>query len=98
MYMTQISTDGVRHLAQLSSIQLSDDEMMSLKEDLTNILGYVEQLGELDTDTVEPTYQVTGLENVWREDEVESEAVTREQLLNLASETYDHQVKVPKVL
>lgn len=98
MYMTQISTDDVRHLAQLSSIQLSDDEMVSLKEDITNILGYVEQLGELDTDAVEPTYQVTGLENVWREDEVESEAVTREQLLNLAPEAYDHQVKVPKVL
>ena len=96
--MTQISTDDVRHLAQLSSIQLSDDEMVSLKEDITNILGYVEQLSVLDTDAIEPTYQVTGLENVWREDEVENEAITREQLLTLAPETHDHQVKVPKVL
>ena len=96
--MTQISTDDVRHLAQLSNIQLSDDEMVDLKEDITNILGYVEQLGELTTDDVEPTYQVTDLENVWREDEIENDMVTREQLLNIAPETHDHQVKVPKVL
>ena len=32
------------------------------------ILGYVEQLAELDTSGVEPTYQVTALENVWRND------------------------------
>ena len=96
--MTQISTDDVRHLAQLSSIQLSDDEMVGLKQDIANILGYVEQLSELNTENVEPTYQVTDLENVWREDEMEVSAVTREQLLDLAPETYDHQVKVPKVL
>lgn len=96
--MTQISTDDVRHLAQLSNIQLSDDEVVDLKEDITNILGYVEQLGELDTNNVEPTYQVTDLENVWREDEVENGDVVREQLLGLAPEVHDHQVKVPKVL
>lgn len=96
--MTQISTDDVRHLAQLSNIQLSDVEIMSLKDDIANILDYVEQLGELDTDTIEPTYQVTDLENVWREDEVEDSDVTREQLLELAPEAYDNQVRVPKVL
>ena len=96
--MTQISTDDVRHLAQLSNIQLSDDEMVGLKEDIANILGYVEQLGELDTENVEPTYQVTDLENIWREDEVEDSTVAREQLLDLAPEAHEHQVKVPKVL
>lgn len=96
--MTQISTDDVRHLAQLSNIQLSDDEMISLEEDIANILGYVEQLGELDTEGVEPTYQVTDLENIWREDEVETAIVAREQLLKLAPEAHDYQVKVPKVL
>jgi aspartyl-tRNA(Asn)/glutamyl-tRNA(Gln) amidotransferase subunit C len=96
--MTQVSADDVRHLAQLSSLQLSDDQVKSLQTDISNILGYVAQLDELDTENVVPTYQVTDLENVWREDEVVKSDVTREQLLGLTREAQDHQVKVPKVL
>ena len=96
--MTKISRDDVLHLAQLSKLQLSDDEVDSLATDITNILGYVEQLDELNTENVEPTYQVTGLESVWREDIVSHDDVTREGLLALAVEPKDNQVKVPKVL
>lgn len=96
--MTQILRDDVLHLAQLSSLQLADDEIDSLQTDLGNILGYVEQLSELDTTGVEPTYQVTDLENVWRDDTVTHDDVTREQLLALAPEQHLNQVKVPKVL
>ena len=96
--MSTITTDDVRHLAQLSNLQLADDEVENLRGDLENILGYIEQLGELDTTGVSPTYQVTGLENVWRDDEVQISSVTREQLLSLAPEQADNSVKVPKVL
>ena len=96
--MTQISSDDVRHLAQLSSLQLGDDEIAALRQDIGGILSYIEQLGELDTSGVLPTYQVTDLENVWREDEVVTSDVTREQLLALAPEALNNQVKVPKVL
>lgn len=96
--MTQISNDDVRHLAQLSSLQLSDDEVDALRQDITAILSYVDQLDELATNGVEPTYQVTGLENVWREDEVISDVVTRQELLSLAPSVDNNQVKVPKVL
>ena len=96
--MTQISRDDVLHLAHLSRLQLSDDEVDSLAEDITNILGYVEQLDELDTKNVEPTYQVTGLSSVWREDEIATNDAPREALLALSPDTADNQVKVPKVL
>ena len=96
--MSTITTDDVRHLAQLSNLQLADDEVENLRGDLENILGYIEQLSELDTTGVEPTYQVTGLENVWRDDEVQEAGVSREQLLELAPEQTDNSVKVPKVL
>lgn len=88
----------MRHLAQLSSLQLNDDEVNSLQQDIAGILTYVEQLDELDTVNVQPTYQVTDLENVWREDEVVEDEVTREQLLALAPDAVNNQVKVPKVL
>ena len=96
--MSTITTDDVRHLAQLSNLLLSDEEITSLQTDLVNILGYIDLLGELNTDGIEPTYQVTGLENVWRDDEVENQPVTREDLLNLAPEQAENSIKVPKVL
>lgn len=96
--MTQISQDEVRHLAQLSSLQLTDEEVDDLQHDIGRIINYIEQLSQLDTDKVEPTYQVTGLTNVWREDDVDQGEVTREQLLTLAPERLDTSVKVPKVL
>jgi aspartyl-tRNA(Asn)/glutamyl-tRNA(Gln) amidotransferase subunit C len=96
--MTALSRDDVQHLAQLSSLQLTDEELTSLQTDIGNILGYIEQLGELDTTGVEPTYQVTGLENVWRDDSVIESTVTREAMLALSTESANHQVKVPKVL
>ena len=95
---TVISRDDVQHLAALSSLQLSDDEIAHLQTDLSTILDYIEQLSSLDTSGVQPTYQVTGLQNVWRDDVVEHGAVTREQLLALAPEQQDNSVKVPKVL
>lgn len=95
--MSTISNDDVQRLAVLSGLHLADDETEGLRADLENIIKYIEQLGELDTTGVEPTYQVTGLENVWREDEVEEE-LSREELLNLAPEKSDNQVKVPQVL
>lgn len=96
--MTQISQEDVLHLAQLSSLELTDDEIAKLQVDLGNILTYVEKLNELDTDGVEPTYQVTGLQNVWRQDEIIDYGITREELLARAPETTDNQMKVPKVL
>jgi len=96
--MTHISRDDVQHLAQLSSLQLTDNEADELQADLQNILGYVEQLSNLDTTGVEPTYQVTGLSNVWRDDVVEQSDVSREVLLGLPNEQTEQQIKVPKVL
>lgn len=93
--MTTISNDDVQRLASLSGLQLTSEELEDLG--LENIIKYIEQLGELDTSGVEPTYQVTGLENVWRTDEVKPE-LGRETLIALAPEQQNHQVKVPQVL
>lgn len=96
--MSTITTDDVRHLAQLSNLQLTDEEIAHLQIDLGNILAYIDQLNALDTSGVEPTYQVTGLENVWRSDEVQTSDATRDVLLALAPEAVGNSVKVPQVL
>lgn len=96
--MTQVTHQAVQHLARLSSLQLSNSEIDHLQKDISNILQYIEQLGQLDTSQVAPTYQVTGLMNVWRDDVVAGDGVDREELLALAPETHNHQIKVPKVI
>ena len=95
--MTQISRDDVLGLARLSSLALTDDEVDALTVDISNIINYINSLSELDTSNVEPTYQVSGRENIWREDEIRA-GVSREDLLSLAPESLDDQIKVPKVL
>lgn len=96
--MTNITTNDVRHLAQLSSLQLTDAESEGLRENITNVLDYITQLSDLDTAGVEPTYQVTGLQNIWRDDTIKRHEADRTTLLELAPEVQDNQVKIPKVL
>ena len=94
----EIKREDIIHLAELSDFSLSDKEIDSLNKDLQNIIKYISQLDELNTDGVEPTYQVFEMENVWRADEVMPQEATREDLLALAQEEKDNQIKVPKVL
>ena len=95
--MTTISRDDIQHLAMLSSLKLADEEVDLLRGDIERILGYIDQLAELDTEGVTPTYQVTGLQNIWREDEVEH-SISPEVLVGLAKSSDDSSVRVPKVL
>lgn len=97
--MSKISKEDIKHLAELSNISLSEQETENIQQDLANILGYIEQLSELDTTGVEPTYQISSNQNVWREDKIDNYGVDRDQLLALAGENQlDNQIKVPKVL
>lgn len=93
-----ITREDVVHLAELSNISLAEDQIEPLIKDLDNILGYISQLDELDTDNVEPTYQCFDMQNVWRDDEIEEFGAKREDLLALTRESEDNQIKVPKVL
>ena len=52
--MSTITTDDVHHLAQLSSLQLSDSEVENLRTDLENIINYIKQLNEVDAGSVTP--------------------------------------------
>ena len=93
-----ITREDLKHLADLSNLSLEESEMDSLQGDLQNIVGYISELDNLNTDGVEPTYQVIETENVWREDKIKPMEADREALLNLTTEEKENQIKVPKVL
>lgn len=94
----EITREEILHLATLSNFSLSEDEIDSLGGDLKNIIKYISQLDELDTDGVEPTYQVFEMQNIWRPDEIQPQEADRSALLALAPESQQDQIKVPKVL
>lgn len=95
--MTKISRDDVVRLATMSSLQLVESEIDNLTTDIEKIIEYVEQLNELDTEGVLPTYQVNQQQNVWRDD-IPQPSLGTETLLSLAPERIDTHIKVPKVL
>ena len=97
MVAMSVSKDDVRHLATLSQIYVTDQQADDLTGQLDKIVDYINMLDELDTDGVEPTFQVTGLQNVWRDDTIQPQ-LPREELLKLAPDQEAGQVKVPKVL
>ena len=94
----EINQETIAHLAELSNFALSDEQCSALEGDLKAIIGYISQLDALDTDGVEPTYQVFEMQNVWRPDEIQPQEADRDQLLALTKEVKDYQIKVPKVL
>lgn len=94
----EVNQDTIQHLAELSNFALTTDETDSLVGDIKEILDYISKLDKLNTDGVEPTYQVFEMENVWREDEIQAQDASPEELLALTGTVEQQQIKVPQVL
>ena len=92
-----ISKEDVKNIGNLAWIRLSEKEIQKFQEQLTGIIDYVDLLNELDTKEVNPTFQVTGLKNVMREDVIKRSLSQEDALLN-APEKMDGYFKVKKVL
>lgn len=88
----------VAKVAKLANLTLSDSEKTKLEGQLSSILEYVEKLNEVDTENVEETSQVTGLENVLREDELGNCAISQEEALSGTDSKEKGQFKVKAVL
>ena len=78
--MTDINEDTVRHLASLSRIALTDDEVTKLTGELAGIVAAVEQVNKVATSDVEATSHPIPMDNVWREDEVADQLTVEEAL------------------
>lgn len=66
--MSKISASQIQHLAALSKLYLSDEEVEKYRHDVAAILSFIDQLQAVDVSNYEPTDQVSGLKNVLRAD------------------------------
>ena len=96
--MGKLTREDVLKLARLAKLELTDGEVEKFRGEISEILAYVEQLQKVEVDDLEPTYQVTGLKNVTRKDEVKDYKTTPKDLLKNVPAAQDNQIKVKRVL
>ena len=102
---TRVSLEDVRHVADLANLELTAEELPRMARDLDAVLGYIDQLSELDTSSVSPMAQVSealGLApaqagEVLRRDLLQP-SVDRGLVMAEAPETDGRFFKVPKVI
>jgi len=82
----------------LARLELSDDEIERYRDELSDILLYVEQLQSVDYKGLKPTNQVTGLTNVMRDDEIRDYGYRAADLLKNVPAVKDNQIKVKRTL
>lgn len=97
--MTKVNKDTVEHLAKLSNLRVSDEELDQYPEKLSESITYVENLTEIDTSGVPDTFFTTDAKNIMDEDVVdESIMFTQEEALKNAQATKKGYFVVKRIL
>ncbi|TDL98301.1 Asp-tRNA(Asn)/Glu-tRNA(Gln) amidotransferase subunit GatC [Macrococcus brunensis] len=95
--MTTITNDQVKHVAHLARLAITEEEAAKFSGQLEAILNFANQLEEVDTENVEPTFHVLDLQNVLRPDTAE-QSLSQEEVLKNAPVKEDGQFRVPSIL
>jgi aspartyl-tRNA(Asn)/glutamyl-tRNA(Gln) amidotransferase subunit C len=93
----EVDEGTVRRIARLARIKITDEEAKGLRKELSGILDWVEQLGEVDTGNVEPMTRVVPIQLKMRADQVTDGGVA-EDIVKNAPVSDDHFFVVPKVV
>ncbi|WMT85345.1 Asp-tRNA(Asn)/Glu-tRNA(Gln) amidotransferase subunit GatC [Pelagibacterium sp. 26DY04] len=92
-----VDADTVRRIGRLARIRITEEEVAAYEGELNAILGFVEQLGEVDVDGVEPMTSVTPMQLRRRDDKV-TEGGYAEKIVANAPISEDNFFMVPKVV
>lgn len=90
-----ISDETIEYVGILAKLELNDAQKENAKKDMAGMLDYIDKLGELDTDGIEPMSHVFDVKNVWREDEV-TNGDDRENIIKNAPGEKNGMFEVPK--
>lgn len=97
--MSVMNTSIVAHIAVLANIPITEEEEKKLADGFTTTLQVVDSLMTIDTHHIQPTHQVTELENVWREDAVDqTRTFSQEDALANAASVHDGFFVVPQLI
>lgn len=93
----KLSHEEVRKIAKLARLGLTDAEVAKFSVQLSDILSHAKMLGEVNTDNVEPTSQITGLKNVIFRDEVDACGYSEKLIGQTPQQVQDNLIKVKNV-
>ena len=93
----EVTNELIDHLAHLARLEFNGEEKTKIKADLENILSFVDQLQQVNTDGLEPLIYMTEEENILREDEAKVTISQEEALKNAPHKDSDY-FKIPKVV
>ncbi len=93
----KITDETVEHIANLARLEFEGDEKTRIKEDLENIITFMEKLQEVNTDNVDPLVFMTNEKNRLRDDVAEVTISHEEALKNAQKKDSDY-FRIPKVL
>jgi aspartyl-tRNA(Asn)/glutamyl-tRNA(Gln) amidotransferase subunit C len=94
--MAKLTREEVLHIASLIKVKIDESEVEWYQDQLGKVIDYLEVFDDLDLSDVEPTLQVTGLKNVFRNDEV-GESLPKEKVF-LNRNDRDGYFEVEKVI
>ncbi|MEN8252264.1 MAG: Asp-tRNA(Asn)/Glu-tRNA(Gln) amidotransferase subunit GatC [Patescibacteria group bacterium] len=95
----ELTKDEVRDVAHLARIGVTDEEVEGYQKDMSDVLGFFEKLQEVDTENVEEIGHITGVTDVYREDEVSEMSDEGKQItMDSVPEKKDGYIKVKSVL
>ena len=92
-----ISKDEVKHIANLSKLNLTDEELEKYTNELSDIVDMANELSNIDVEGVKPTAHILDIQNVYRED-IQQPSYDRELILKNAPSKDAGCVSVPKVV
>jgi len=95
--MMKVSLSDIMYLAELSRLEFTREEAAEMKEDLSNIIEYVNKLNNIKTEDLAAKEHILSLFNVLREDEVK-EGLSNEDALKNAYDKEDMYFKVPALM
>jgi aspartyl-tRNA(Asn)/glutamyl-tRNA(Gln) amidotransferase subunit C len=88
----------IDHMALLSRLKLTPDEKVKLSSQVGMIIEYIEKLSELNTDDVEPTAHVLGVNNVLRDDEPSTKPLADHDLISNSPAHKKGHYEVPQII
>lgn len=94
----RLSEEDVRHIADLARLDLADGEVADFRDQLSSVIGFVEKLGEADTEGIEPMSHTVELHNMFRDDAaIACDGAVRDDIVEAFPEKDDDLLKVKAV-
>lgn len=99
MTKKNLTKEDILHIAKLGNLTLNEKEIEMFKKQLSSVIDYINKLQEVDTKNIEPSSQITGLTDVFRDDKIDDQrTLTSDQALANTKSKEGNLFKVKAIL